>query len=115
MKPRLKLLNTGRLLVLQPAVLGIQESQLKRRLTRHYGSMSAFAVRFGFRYSDVVTALSVDTKSKAGTCAGVASAAGGVAEVRRVLGLRSEPSKTAIAQVAAQAKRRQALRAGATA
>lgn len=110
MKPHLKLSINGRISVLRPAITGMPESEMKRRIGQHYGSMSAFAVRFGFRYSDVVTALCMDNNERTST-GGILSAAGGVSEVRQVLGLFSRPSKAAIAQVAAQARWRKTKQA----
>lgn len=108
MKPHLKLSTHGRITVLRPAIKGWLESEAKRRLQDQYGSMAAFAERFGFKYSDVLTALCVDGDH-------YATAAGGIASVRQALGLKSTPSKTALAQVRAQRLRRESQKAKAQA
>lgn len=88
MKPRLKRYSDGRLAVLTPSLIPWGENSARKFLQEHYGSVSAFAIRFGFSYDAVCAALRGRSSERM---------AGNVATVRQVLGLPSNPSKRAIA------------------
>jgi hypothetical protein len=94
MKPRLKLNNNGTLTVLQPGELPWDSYAAVLFIKRHYGSRMDFCVRYRLNYNKFCNALRNDTTA--------ASQAGDAAQIRQMLGLRSNPSSVSAALVAAQ-------------
>lgn len=84
-KPRLKLTPTGKLSLIKGGDAGLSTHEVKTRIKQRYGSIRAFAERFELHYPSVLGALS--KLPTAHRCAG------GVAEIRKLLGLNSSPSK----------------------
>ena len=97
MKPRLKLLTTGELLVVAPGVIPWSERNAKQFLIQHYGSVKAFSERFSCSYSAAIVALASPW---------AAQRAGKVAKVRQLLGLPSCPTKKALISAAALERKR---------
>lgn len=93
-KPRLKLRLDGRVSVLSAGANSWSEQAARSWIQKHYGSLAHFSRRYGFDYLHVVNAFQRRQ-----------DAAGGVAEVRQLLGLKSNPSSASIAQVEAQQRR----------
>ncbi len=91
MKPRLKPTKNGGLRIVQKGLNPWGEASARKFIQEHYGSLSAFASRFGFSYSAVCTALRTSYRP--------ARMAGQVAEVRQALGLPSQPSPRALLSV----------------
>lgn len=87
MKPHLKLYTSGRVLVLKKGHNAWSEDQAKRWIRNHYGSLQAFALHFNLPYEAVTKAVSHSMYE--GT-------AGPVANVRAMLGLKSNPTKLSI-------------------
>lgn len=84
MKPRLKLCLDGSLLVLAPGALAWTCFEADSFVAQHYGDRMRFALRFRLNYAAVTAALRDDKAA--------AQRAGQVESVRRILGLRSDPS-----------------------
>lgn len=97
-KPRLKLHLDGKVILVSSGLNKWTEPEVKKWIQRHYGSIAEFSRRYGFDYLHVLNAL--DRRLGAVNCAG------GIASVRQLLGLRSEPSAASAAQVEAQRRRR---------
>lgn len=97
MKPRLKRMSDGRLLVVAPGLNPWGETSARTFLLEHYGSIAAFAKRFALPYDAVCTALRGWPAPQM---------AGQVALVRQILGLPSNPSSTAIAAARSKARQR---------
>lgn len=97
-KPRLKLHINGKVSLVANGLNTWTEPEAKAWIQQHYGSIAEFSRRYGFDYLHVLNAL--DRRIGAVSCAG------GIASVRQLLGLRSEPSATSSAQVEAQRRRR---------
>lgn len=100
MKPRLKYTVGGQLLVISPGLNPWAEDSARKFLVEHYGSIAAFASRFGFPYRAVCTAL--------GDSYHATRMAGNVATVRQALGLPSYPTKQALAVACSQKLRKEA-------
>lgn len=97
MKPRLKPTMKGGLCIVQKGINPWGEASARQFVQEHYGSLAAFASRYGFSYGAVCTAL---RSSHFPT-----RMAGQVAAVRQVLGLPSQPSHRAL--LSAKAKQQQ--------
>lgn len=97
MKPHLKLSTQGHLTVVRASEMGWKCEIAKAAVLKHYGSMAAFARLYRLEYRHVQDALESDW---------AAERAGGIAHVRQLLGLKSNPSATSTRQVAAQQARR---------
>jgi hypothetical protein len=96
-KPRLRLAAGGRIELLAPGVVGWRDEIAARSfVVRHYGTLQAFALRMGLKYSAVCAAFNTNTRTSAGE----------VAKVRQLLGLPSAPTAASIALSSAQARRR---------
>lgn len=93
-KPRLKLSINGRVSLVAAGSNGWTEEVAKSWVQKHYGSLAHFSRRYGFDYLHVVNAFQRRQ-----------DAAGGIAEVRQLLGLKSQPTAASIAQVEAQQRR----------
>lgn len=105
MKPRLKLLLNGRILVVRSGSLGWSSREARTSVKQRYGSVSGFAARFHVSQGCAYAAL---------TDARIAvRAAGQIAFVRQVLGLPSHPSEQALR--VASARLAQQATAGASA
>lgn len=103
MKPHLKLQITGEVSVLRKGEVGWTTKQAKAAVVRHYGSMAAFARLYRMEYRFVLEALETEWAE---------ARAGGIAHVRQMLGLPSNPTLAAVRQVdAQQARRKNALAA----
>ena len=87
MKPRLKPTAKGSLCILQKGLNPWGEASARKFVLEHYGSLSAFALRYGFSYGAVCTALRSNRSARM---------AGQVATIRQALGLPSQPSHRAL-------------------
>ena len=87
MKPRLKLTVASQLLLLTDGSSGLSQLQTRIFIKRHYGTLIAFAQRFGLPYQAVCDATRRHNASECG---------GRIADVRRLLGLPSTPSVNSI-------------------
>lgn len=87
MKPRLKLTLQGDLVLIKPGLTGLTEEETRKKILRHYGSIAEFSRRFRYTYSSVNSAVF----NRAFLTSG-----GQISEIRKVLGLASEPSKHAL-------------------
>lgn len=84
-KPRLKLRLDGSVQILKAAPLGWSCYAAGDFIRMHYGTRTAFALRWHLHYGALCEALAGDHAS--------ARRAGLVGEYRQLLGLRSEPSQ----------------------
>lgn len=97
MKPRLKLTNDGRLIVLISGMNPWGESNARKYIQEHYGSLQGFARHYHFSYSAVCKALRPIYRPE--------KMAGQVAVIRTALGLKSQPTPHAMRVAASQEHR----------
>lgn len=100
MKPRLKPTKSGGLCIVQKGLNPWGEASARKFIQEHYGSLSAFAARYGFSYGAVCIALRTSYRP--------AKMAGQVAAVRQTLGLPSQPSPRALLSMKGKQQERRA-------
>jgi hypothetical protein len=92
-KPRLKLRVDGTVEVLIPGSLSWSAFRARDFIREQYGTVQAFALRFGLNYGMTCDALRDDRLAS--------ERAGGVAHIRQMLGLKSAPTRASMRMVAA--------------
>lgn len=105
-KPRLKLHLNGRVSIVSTGAIGWTAKDARSFIKRHYGSVGRFATRFQLPYGAACAATEPDRERVS------SKSAGGVAEVRALLGLSSNPSLASIRIAKAHAARRERLLRG---
>lgn len=105
-KPRLKLHLSGQVSVLVNGSLGWNAKDAREFITRHYGSVGRFAMRFRLPYGAACAATEPDRERVS------SRSAGQIAYVRSVLGLNSAPSVSSQRIANAHADRRRRLHQG---
>jgi len=96
MKPHLKLLGSGKLVLLNEGISGLSEQQTRKRIRERHGSLRAFSIRFGLDYSALLLSLTPHSTKFAGR----------VADTRRMLGLPSNPTARNVSLALTHARRR---------